>query len=190
MGLLALPVWFFREHHARLAGYDQRTWPTGRHRFLAIADLARSAAGAYLVMKGVLGLAAEWEIRWWVAEGAFGLLLLIGLAIQLATWHDEDHLQAPVFYITGCLLILLHPLVLFPALLLGIGSAMASRAWSGGFLAGAVTIGGLAFLFRQQTWSIGVVGAVLCACPALLAMMSGRHLGWLRKRVEPQDRLR
>ncbi len=188
--LLFAPLWLLRAEPSMLGGYDQRIWPRGFNIGLSLFDAARATTAAYMLNIGVAGLTETWHIRWWMAECAFGLILVGGVALQMVSWKTEDHFLAPIFYVPGVLLALLHPIVAGIALFLGVGSALAMRAWAAGFIASSIIIAILSLLLHQQRWSIGLVGAIFCASPVLLSVLFTRQLGWMRKPLGTQDPFR
>lgn len=180
--LLFAPLWIWREKGARLGGFDQRAWPRGRNRWINVADLARGALGGWALARGaallpaIPGAPADWMPHVWVAVGAGA-----ALALQAGTWTDEDHFHAPMAFLIGLCLVLVHPLVLALLLPLAIGSALAVRAWSACILSVGLGMAAIGLAVEQQDWRRTLLLGVAINAPVLLTVMAGRHLGSARK---------
>lgn len=180
--LLFFPLWVWREKGSKLAGFDQMVWPRGRNLVITLVDLARSALGAWALVRGVEFIPpipeapADWMSHVWVA-----VVLGLALAVQAGSWTDEDHLHAPMAFLAGLCGVLVHPLVLALMLPLAIGSALAVRAWSACILAAGIGMAAIGLAVEQQDWRRTLFLGVAVNVPVLLAVMAGRHLGSARK---------
>ena len=179
--LLGFPLWAFRVPNARLAGFDQRGWPKGRHLALAFVDIVRAAVGAYLVASNLGPVVTFKGLTAWKIEIVLAAIVAVGLVIQTLAWRDEDHAFAPVTYVLGLALALVHPLMLGLLLPLAVGASLAVRAWSAGMLATGLGLAVLCIAVEKQDFHRAfLLGPVLCL-PVLVSVMAGRHLGWPKK---------
>ena len=175
------PLWKFRARGSRLGGFDQRAWPRGRNLVLAFVDAARAALGAVLMANGAGRLpippgGPAWMGEIWLAV-AFGL----ALGVQSLSWRDEDHAKAPWEFALGALLVLIHPLVLLIGLPFGVGTALAIRAWSAGFIATGLGLAGVGLLVHSADWRRSLFVGLMALVPVVLSAMVGRHLGAPRR---------
>lgn len=179
--ILGFPLWAFRVPNARLAGFDQRGWPKGRHFALAFVDVVRSALGAFLVAKNLAPVVTFRGLTHWKVEIVLAGIVAIGLVIQTLVWRDEDHAFAPATYVFGLALALVHPVMLLLLIPLAVGVSLAVRAWSAGFLATGLGLAVLCIAVEKQDFHRAfLLGPVLCL-PVLVSVMAGRHLGWPKK---------
>jgi hypothetical protein len=179
--LWLFPLWLFHAKDARLGNFDQRSWPRGTNLALTVIDLVRAAVGANLLARGLLGLpiprgGPEWLGEVWVAAA-----LALALAVQTLSWRDEDYVRAPVAFLLGALLVLIHPLVMAIGLLLAVGTALAVRAWSAGFIGAGVGLIGVGLVFEAQDLRRALMLGVAVNIPVIVSLLAGRHLGEPRK---------
>ncbi len=182
--VLCLPTWLLRPRGSALGGFDQKRrhgpWVWG----LSTLDLFRAAVGAWLITTAapVSPLVLSFpRLAFWRAELVIALIITLALVVQTLSWRDEDHALAPLPCVLGVLAVVAHPIVIALALPLGIGGALALRAWSAAILGLGVGLAGVGLAVTQQNWRLGVcVGAALCT-PVLVSMLSSRHLGWPKK---------
>jgi len=180
--LLFFPLWVWREKGSRLGAFEQRAWPLGRNLLFNLADVGRSALGAWALVRGVEFIPAIPEApAAWMAHVWVAVVLGLALAVQAGSWCDEDHLHAPIAFLAGLCAVLVHPLVLALMLPLAIGSALAVRAWSACILAAGVGMAAIGLVVEQQDWRRTLFLGVAVNVPVLLAVMAGRHLGSARK---------
>lgn len=183
--VVALLIWFlplriFRAKNAKLGSFDQRAWPRGRNLVLGLFDLARAWVGGDLLVRSAgvfpaFGLDPSWGGGIFIAA-----VFAVALAIQSFAWRTEDYLFAPVGFVLGCVGALIEPLVLIIALPLGVGMALAIRAWSAGFIGAALGLAGVGLAVAQD-WRLALLLGVALLTPVLLSVMAGRHLGSARK---------
>jgi hypothetical protein len=179
--MLGLPLWAFRVANARLAGFDQRGWPKGKHLGLAVVDVVRASVGAFLVASNLGPVVTFRGLTAWKVEIVLAGIVAVGLVIQTLAWRDEDHAFAPVTYVLGLALALVHPVMLLLLVPLSVGAALAVRAWSAGLLATGLGLAVLCIAVEKQDFHRAfLLGPVLCL-PVLVSVMAGRHLGWPKK---------
>lgn len=179
--LLWFPVWALRQPNSRLAGFDQRGWPKGRHAALAFLDTLRASVGAWLVAGNLAPLVTFRGLTAWKVEIVLALIVAVGLVIQTLAWRDEDHAFAPVTYVLGVVAALVHPVLIGLVIPLALGASLAVRAWSAGFLATGLGMAVLCIVVKAQDFHRAfLLGPVLCL-PVLISVMAGRHLGWPKK---------
>lgn len=179
--LWLFPLWAFRASSARLGNFDQRAWPRGRNLALAAADLVRAAVGANFLARGIPGLPRIEGAPSWMPEVWLALAFAIALGAQALSWRDEDHVRAPTEFFLGAVLVLVHPLVLIIGLPLGVGAAMAVRAWSAGFIGAGVGLAGVSLMVEDADWRRGLLLGATSIVPVVLSVMAGRHIGAPRK---------
>lgn len=181
--LLVFPLWIFRAKGARLVGFDQRVWPSGRNLALGMLDAGRASVGLWLVVQAVSVMPAVEALGRWQEALYIATAMAVGLAAQALAWRDEDYLFAPVPYALGAVAVVAYPVVLVIALPLAIGGALAIRAWSAGFLAGGagLLVAGLAV--EQQDWRISSLVGLAFGVPVLVSVLAGRHLGWAKRQA-------
>lgn len=179
--LWLFPVWSFRAPSARLGGFDQRAWLKGRNLLLGILDLVRAAIGANLMARAVTELPSIPGAPIWMGEVWLAAAFAVALAVQTLNWRDEDHVRAPIEFFIGVILVLIHPLVLLIGLPLGIGAALAVRAWSAGFIGAGVGLAAVSFVVDDSDWRRGILFGVAANGPVLLSVLVGRHVGAPRK---------
>jgi len=174
------PLWIFHAKNARLGSFDQRAWPRGRNLVLGLFDLARAWVGGDLLVRSIgafpdFGFGSSWD-------GAMGLAVVFGvaLAVHAFAWCNEDYLFAPVGFVFGSLVALIEPQVLIIGLPLGIGAALAIRAWSAGFIGAGVGLAGVGLALADD-WRRSLLVGVVLTLPVLLSVLAGRHLGAPRK---------
>jgi hypothetical protein len=78
-------------------------------------------------------------------------------------------------------LVLVHPLVLIIGLPLAIGSALAIRAWSAGFIGASVGLIGVGLMVQSADWRRALAIGVVANTPVLFSVLFGRHVGTPRK---------
>lgn len=179
--LWCFPLWSFRARGARLGGFDQRGWPKGRNLWLGVVDLVRAAVGALLMMKGAMNLPVPPGGPAWMGEIWLAVAFGIALAVQTLSWRDEDHARAPWEFSLGAIFVLIHPLVLLIGLPFAVGTALAVRAWSAGFVAAGVGLGGVGLLVHSTDWRRSLFVGAMAIVPVVLSAMAGRHLGTARR---------
>ena len=179
--LWLFPLWAFHAKDARLGNFDQREWPKGRNLLFAFIDVVRAAVGANFLLRGLDGLPSPAGAPVWIGEvwlmAAFGL----ALAVQAMSWRDEDHVRAPVEFFLGAVLVMIHPIVLLIGLPLGIGAALAVRAWSAGFIGAGLGLAGVSMLVEASDWRRGLLIGAITNVPVVLSLLAGRHIGAPRK---------
>lgn len=175
------PVWAFRAKNAKLGGFDQRGWPRGRNLVLSVFDAARAWVGADLLMRS-LGTLPDWPFpAEWNAQLWLGFVFGAALIVHAFVWHNEDYLMAPIMFVIGALPALVHPHVLLIGLPLGIGAALAIRAWSAGLIGAAVGVAGVGMVVLQQDWKRSLLLGLALTLPVFVSMLAGRHLAAPRK---------
>ncbi len=179
--LWLFPLWLFRAKGSRLGNFDQRSWPRGRNLALTVVDLIRAAVGAKLMAQGCLGLPRPQGTPDWLGEVWLALALVVALIVQTISWRDEDHVQAPVVFLLGALLVLVHPLVLIIGLPLAVGTALAVRAWSPGFIGAGMAVAGVGLMIESQDVWRAIFLGVAVNTPVVVSVMAGRHMGAARK---------
>lgn len=181
--LLVFPLWAFRAKGARLVGFEQRAWPSGRNLALAMLDAGRASVGASLVLRSVSTLPAMEVLGRWQEPVYIAAAIALGLVSQALAWRDEDYLFAPVSYALGVVAVLAYPVVLVIALPLAVGGALALRAWAAGFLAGGAGLMGAGLAVEQQDWRVSSLLGLAFGTPVLVSVLAGRHLGWARRQA-------
>lgn len=181
IGLLCLPIWLLRPKGARLAGFDQRSWPRGLALFLTIIDAARASVGAWLLLRGLPDLAQSGALGRWQTPVLMAAAVAVGLLIQTMAWRDEDFVFAPIGYALGVVAAVAHPIVLAITLPLAIGSSLAVRAWAAGLAGLGVGLAAVGLAVTGQEWRISLLCGVAFCFPVLVSVMVGRHLGSPRK---------
>ena len=181
VGLFFVPVWRLRSPEGRLAGFDQREWPTGRNLILVLLDFLRAMGGAWALDAGLAGLPHFAHHSEWVWQLVLALLTGLGLVVASLVWRDEDHLQAPLPFLAGAMVVLIDPTVLLLVAPLSIGVALALRAWSGLFLTATVGMILIGWLLNAQSWSRVIFSGAVIIFPVVLSVLMGRHMGWPRK---------
>jgi hypothetical protein len=181
LALLLFPLWKLRGRNLRLAGFEQRGWPSGgRAIFLAVIDPCRAAVGTALLLRNVSQLERlEWLGRW-QDPATLAAAVALGLIVQTLAWRDEDFAFAPMLYALGVAAIVAHPLVLGISLPLAIGGSLALRAWAGGFLGAGAGLGLVGLAVEQQDWRVSLLVGVALCMPVLASVLAGRHLGWMK----------
>jgi hypothetical protein len=179
--LWLFPLWCFHAPGARLGNFDQRAWPKGRNLGLAIFDVVRAAVGANFLARGLPGLPTIPGAPSWMPEVWLAVTFGVALGAQAFYWRDEDHVRAPVEFFLGAVLILVHPLVLFIGLPLGVGAALAVRAWSAGFIGAGLGVAGVSLMVEAADWRRGLLLGAMANLPVVLSVMAGRHIGAPRK---------
>lgn len=179
--LLLFPLWVFRAPNSRLGSFEQRGWPTGRNLLLTIIDVLRASLGAGLLIKGLLGMAAAGRWTGWRPEIVLALGIGLALFVQTLSWRDEDSVHAPIGFLLGALVALIHPLVLVLVLPVAIGAPLALRAWAGCFLGTGVALIGVGMLIELQDWRRTLLLGVVVTLPVLVSVMVGRHMGAARE---------
>ncbi len=175
------PLWAFRAKNAKLGGFDQRGWPRGRNLVLSFFDVARAWVGADLLVRSSAFLSQspfepEWNAPLWL-----GLALGSALLVNAFVWRSEDYLMAPIMFVIGALPALVHWQVLLIGLPLGIGAALAIRAWSAGLIGAGVGVAGVGMVVLEQDWRRSLLLGVALTVPVCVSMLVGRHLGAPRK---------
>ena len=179
--LWLFPLWSFHGPKARLGGFDQRAWPTGRNLLFTVIDLVRASFGGWLLVRGLAGM-PSWPINSvWMAEAWLALALGIALTAQAFYWQTEDYLQAPVVFLIGALTAIVHPTVLLLGMPLAIGAALALRAWSACFVGASFGLIGVGLVVTEQDWRRTALLGAAVNMPVLISMLAGRHLGGARK---------
>jgi hypothetical protein len=179
--ILWFPLWVFRARGARLAGFDQRAWPTGWNVVVTVWDGIRAAMATGLLIRLGPELARVDILGRWQDAAFVAVAVAVGLIVQCLVWRDEDHVFAPVPYLLGVVAVAAHPIVLAIVLPLAVGTGLAVRAWAAAFIGGGMGMALVGLAVTQQDWRQGLlVGLTLCF-PVLLSMVAGRHLGWLRR---------
>lgn len=181
LGLLCFPLWLLRPRGIGLSGFDQRGWPRGLALLLAVIDVARASAGAWLLLRALPHLPQIAVLGRWQAPAFVAAAVAVGLLVQTLTWRDEDFVFAPVPYALGLVVAIAHPIVLAIILPMAVGSAMAIRAWAAGLLGLGVGLAAVGLAVTQQDWRIGLLCGIAFCFPVLVSAMAGRHLGWPRK---------
>ena len=179
--LWLFPLWLLRAKGARLGNFDQRGWPQGTNLVLTVVDLIRAAVGAKLMLEGLLGLPVPAGAPDWLGQAWLALALAVALGVQTLSWRDEDHVQAPVAFLLGALLVLVHPMVIVIGLPLAVGAAMAVRAWSAGFIGASVAVAGVGLMIETQDVRRALFLGVAVNVPVVVTVMAGRHMGGPRK---------
>ncbi len=175
------PLWAFRAQNAKLGGFDQRGWPRGRNLVLSVFDAARAWMGADLLMRS-LGSIPEWPFPpSWNPQLWVGLAFGAALLVQAFVWRNEDYLMAPIWFVLGALPALVHVHVLLIGLPLGIGAALAIRAWSAGLIGAGVGVAGVGTVVLEQDWKLSLLLGLTLTLPIWASMLAGRHLGAPRK---------
>jgi len=164
-----------------LGNFDQRGWPQGRNLVLTVIDLVRAAVGANLLARGFPGLKGPRGAPEWLGEVWLAVALAVALAVQTLSWRDEDHVRAPVAFLLGAMLVLIHPLVLVIGLPLAIGAALAVRAWSAGFLGAGVALAGVGLVIEAQDLRRALLLGAAVNIPVIVSVLAGRHMGAPRK---------
>lgn len=179
--LLFAPLWALRHKGARLGNFDQRSWPVGRNAALVFADTARASVGAWLLARG-LAEAPAWPLRIvWMDDIWLAIGVAVAACVQAFSWRNEDYLMAPVAFWLGGVVALVQPLVLVIALPLGVGGALAFRAWTGFFVGIGVGVAGVGLVVESQDWRRALLLGAASVVFVLIAPLAGRHLGGLRK---------
>ncbi|MBC8010367.1 MAG: hypothetical protein H7067_09750 [Burkholderiales bacterium] len=179
--LLLFPLWVFRAPGSRLGAFDQRGWPTGRNLVVTIVDVLRASLGAGVLIKGLLGMAEAGRWTGWRPEIALAVGLGLALLVQTLVWRDEDSVHAPVGFLLGALVALVHPIVLALVLPVAIGAPLALRAWAPCFLGTGVGLIGVGMLIELQDWRRTLLLGVVVTLPVLVSVMAGRHMGAARE---------
>lgn len=179
--LWLFPLWLFHAKGARLGNFDQRSWPQGNNLALTIVDVVRAAVGANLMARGLTGLPVPRGAPEWLGEVWLAAAVAVALAVQTLSWRDEDYVQAPVAFLLGALLVLVHPVVLAIGLLLAVGTALAVRAWSAGFIGAGVGLAGVGLVYTAQDLRRALLLALVVNIPVVVSVMTGRHMGAPRK---------
>ncbi|TAG32805.1 MAG: hypothetical protein EAZ36_01720, partial [Verrucomicrobia bacterium] len=110
--LWLFPLWSFRAPSARLGSFDQRAWLKGRNLLLGVVDLVRAAVGANLIARAITTLPVTDLSPEWTQEICLAAALAVALVAQTLNWRDEDHVRAPIEFLLGVILVLIHPIVL------------------------------------------------------------------------------
>jgi hypothetical protein len=176
--LFAFPVWILRVKGARIVGFEQRAWPSGRNAALVVLDALRASAGTFLLVQALPQVVRVELLGRWQDAVFLGAAVTAGSLVQLFSWRDEDFAFAPLPFMVGVAAVASHPLVLGISLPLAIGSALAVRAWSPFFLGGGLGIAAVGLVVNEQDWRIGVMIGLAWCFPALSSVMAGLHLGW------------
>jgi hypothetical protein len=181
VGLFCVPLWRLRSPDGRLSGFDQREWPVGRNLFLVVLDLLRAMGGAWSLANGLPELPHFAHHSEWVWQLVLALMVGLGLVISSLVWHDEDHVQAPLPFLAGTMLVLIDSTVLLLVAPLAIGVALALRAWSGVFFTSMIGMMLIGWLLNAQSWSRVIFTGAVIIFPVVLSILMGRHMGWPRK---------
>ena len=175
--LWLFPLWLFHAKNARLGNFDQRGWPKGRNLVLTVLDVVRAALGANLLARGLPGLPIPPGAPGWLGEVWLAVALAVALAAQTLSWRDEDYVRAPVAFLLGAMLVLIHPMLTVIGLLMAVGTALAVRAWSAGFIGAAMALGGVGFVYTAHDYPRAMLLGVAAGTPAIITVLAGRHMG-------------
>ncbi|MFH1496991.1 MAG: hypothetical protein ABII82_04115 [Verrucomicrobiota bacterium] len=144
-------------------------------------DPVRAAVGAWMFLQGIVPLSER------IGLGASGDAILmgavfgIGIVVQTLARRDEDYVFSPFGYTAGVVMFFCGPIVAVPAIILGIGSAVAMRVWTPFFFGIAVICLILGPVTNQNAWPTQIATGMACLLPPLVSVMAGRHMGFPRR---------
>lgn len=178
--LLLLPVGLFLPASVPLAGYERGCKSTGWCLFVLILDPFRAGFGAWCLVRGFGPLVERIGYNSIGEALIIGSVFVVGVLIQTFSRYDEDYVFAPFGYAAGALLFFCGPTIALPAIVLGLGSAAAIRAWTPFFFVAGFFMMIMGPIAAPDAWQPALALGLGCMLPPLTAVMAGRHMGFPR----------
>ncbi len=179
--LLLFPVGLLLPRAPSLAGYEHGSRPGGWCLVVLLLDPLRAGAGAWCLLQGMGPLVERIGLGHTGEAILLGGVFAVGVVAQTLGRFDEDYVFSPFGYVAGVLLFFTGPAVAVPALVLGLGSTVAMRAWSVFFFAAGMTCLILGPMTHPGGWQTPLAVGLACMLPPLVAVMAGRHMGFPRR---------
>ncbi len=179
--LLFLPIGLLLPRSSPLAGYERGTWPGGWSILVLLLDPFRAGIGAWCLLRGMGPLVDRIGFLHTGEAIVLGCVFFVGVVLQTVSRMDEDYVFAPFAYVGAVLIFFCGPVVALPAIVLGLGSAMAMRVWTPFFFGAGMVVLILGPITNPQTWQPAIAVGLACMVPPLLAVMAGRHMGFPRR---------
>lgn len=179
--LLCFPFGLLLRRDTPMAALDRAEWPKGLNLLVLMFDPLRAGAGAWALLQEMPPLVAHLDVGVYGQAAIIGPAFAVGVVLQTIGRMNDDFVFSPFGYVAGVLVFLCGPAVAVPALVLGLGSAVAVRAWTPFFCATAAVVAILGSVLYTDRWLTWLCVGMATLLPPLLAVMLGRHMGFPRR---------